>query len=107
MTRAERSRVNRVSGRQGNLARFGGGGFWRSGRVTALRCLWSIDLPIGEIAVLLGCSKNSVIGKAHRLKLPARAIDRARQIESQVAGAKHLADWARRRSRGGEAEGRA
>ena len=48
---------------------------WTEERKLALRALWLQDdpvLPSAEIARRLGISKNAVVGKARRLRLPAR-----------------------------------
>lgn len=59
------------------------GGFehfeWSDRAITRLRELWAVQNPDGkpahstrEIGETLGCSKNAVVGKAHRLDLPER-----------------------------------
>lgn len=47
---------------------------WWPGRIDALRRLWLEGKTASEIALELGpgFSRNSVIGKAHRLGLPPR-----------------------------------
>jgi len=45
---------------------------WTAERVADLRRLWGEGLSSGEIARRLGCSKNGVVGKVHRLNLPKR-----------------------------------
>ena len=45
---------------------------WTDKIITVLRLLWAEGVPTAEIGHLLGCSKNAVVGKAHRLKLPGR-----------------------------------
>jgi GcrA cell cycle regulator len=45
---------------------------WSCETITRLRKLWYEGLPTAEIGRLLGVSKNAVVGKAHRLDLPAR-----------------------------------
>jgi len=47
-------------------------GDWPAERIVALRALWAEGLSTAEIGTRLGVSKNTVIGKAHRLHLPAR-----------------------------------
>jgi len=45
---------------------------WNEDINDRLRSLWSEGLSTAEIGRRLGVSKNAVVGKAHRLKLPAR-----------------------------------
>lgn len=45
---------------------------WSDERITQLRALWTEGLSTAEIGRRLGISKNAVVGKAHRLHLPAR-----------------------------------
>lgn len=46
---------------------------WNEGVITRLRELWAqLDKSTAEIGRALGTSKNSVVGKAHRLDLPGR-----------------------------------
>ena len=45
---------------------------WTDVTVTRLRQLWSEGHSTAEIGRRLGCSKNAVVGKVHRLDLPAR-----------------------------------
>jgi GcrA cell cycle regulator len=45
---------------------------WTDGRVRELRQLWSEGHSTAEIGRRMGISKNAVVGKAHRLDLPAR-----------------------------------
>lgn len=45
---------------------------WSEERIVQLRALWSEGLSTAEIGRRLGISKNAVVGKAHRLHLPAR-----------------------------------
>ena len=45
---------------------------WDERQVQRLRALWDEGLSIAEIGRRLETSKNSVVGKAHRLDLPAR-----------------------------------
>jgi GcrA cell cycle regulator len=48
--------------------------FWGRSRVDLLKRLWDEGKTASEIATAIGagCTRNSVIGKAHRLGLPAR-----------------------------------
>ena len=45
---------------------------WTDAEIGKLRDLWARDVATVEIGRLLGCSKNAVVGKAHRLLLPSR-----------------------------------
>lgn len=45
---------------------------WTDDELAELRRLWGDGLPTSEIARRIGRTKNSVVGKAHRLKLPGR-----------------------------------
>lgn len=45
---------------------------WTDERIDQLRKLWDQGLSASAIGKQLGVSKNAVVGKAHRLKLPAR-----------------------------------
>jgi GcrA cell cycle regulator len=46
---------------------------WPVERLTRLVELWLIGLSTREIGLALDCTKNAVVGKAHRLGLPNRA----------------------------------
>ncbi len=45
---------------------------WTEERIADLKRLWTAGHSTSHIGTVLGVSKNAVIGKAHRLKLPAR-----------------------------------
>ncbi len=45
---------------------------WTDTAISNLRCLWDEGHSTAEIGRRMGISKNAVIGKAHRLELPAR-----------------------------------
>ena len=47
--------------------------FWTAERSAQLTLLWQGGLSAGKIAKQMGCGRNQVIGKAHRLKLVKRA----------------------------------
>ncbi len=47
--------------------------FWTDERVALLKQLWTARKSAGAIAAVLGCTRNAVIGKSHRLELPGRA----------------------------------
>jgi DNA-binding CsgD family transcriptional regulator len=46
--------------------------FWTQSRCTQLTQLWEGGQTGSEIGATMGCSRNAVIGKAHRLGLPPR-----------------------------------
>jgi GcrA cell cycle regulator len=45
---------------------------WTEAKIADLKRLWTAGQSTSQIGTVLGVSKNAVIGKAHRLKLPAR-----------------------------------
>ncbi|MCX8132348.1 MAG: GcrA family cell cycle regulator [Roseococcus sp.] len=45
---------------------------WTSEAIDRLRALWAEGHSTAEIGRRMGISKNAVVGKAHRLQLPAR-----------------------------------
>jgi GcrA cell cycle regulator len=45
---------------------------WNDEAIVRLRSLWNEGLSTAEIGRRMGVSKNAVVGKAHRLGLPAR-----------------------------------
>jgi hypothetical protein len=45
---------------------------WNPDTVARLRSLWAEGLSTAEIGRRMGVSKNAVVGKSHRLNLPAR-----------------------------------
>src|SRR6516225_4098267 len=45
---------------------------WTDNAISELRQLWSEGHSTAEIGRRMGISKNAVVGKAHRLDLPAR-----------------------------------
>lgn len=52
---------------------------WTDERIAELMKLWQQGLSAAEIGRELGVSKNAVVGKAHRLKLPSRPSPIKRQ----------------------------
>ena len=56
------------------------GPFWTATRVGVLTAQWALGTSVRDIARLLGSTRNTVIGKAHRMELPmhARAAGSAR-----------------------------
>ncbi len=57
---------------------------WTEERVAELMRLWEAGRSASEIGRLLGVSKNSVVGKAHRMKLKARPSPIKRGVTPQV-----------------------
>src|SRR3546814_4217336 len=57
---------------------------WTNDRVAELMRLWEAGRSASEIGRLLGVSKNSVVGKAHRMKLQARPSPIKRGSTPQV-----------------------
>lgn len=45
---------------------------WTAEAIERLKALWAEGLSTAEIGRRMGISKNAVVGKAHRLNLPAR-----------------------------------
>ena len=45
---------------------------WNDETIDRIRALWSEGHSTAEIGRRMGISKNAVVGKAHRLNLPAR-----------------------------------
>ena len=45
---------------------------WTSNAIDLLRALWAEGLSTAEIGRRMGVTKNAIVGKAHRLDLPAR-----------------------------------
>lgn len=66
---------------------------WTAEAIDALRALWAEGHSTAEIGRRMGISKNAVVGKAHRLNLPARPSPirreamEASQARSQVVAA--------------------
>ena len=46
---------------------------WNDDAVAKLTEMWNAGASVSTIGKVLGCNKNQVIGKAHRLKLDGRA----------------------------------
>jgi GcrA cell cycle regulator len=57
---------------------------WTEEAIATLRVLWAEGLSTAEIGRRMGISKNAVVGKAHRLNLPARPSP-IRRAPGQVA----------------------
>lgn len=55
---------------------------WSADAIETLRGLWSEGHSTAEIGRRMGVSKNAVVGKAHRLNLPARPSPIRRETET-------------------------
>jgi len=64
---------------------------WTDERIQELARLWQDGYSASEIGKRLGVSKNAVVGKAHRLKLPSRPSP-IRQGESDPAASADTPD---------------
>ncbi len=60
---------------------------WTDDTIARLRALWDEGHATAEIGRRMGISKNAVVGKAHRLSLPARPSP----IRMRVAGSERQA----------------
>ena len=62
---------------------------WTDERIQELTRLWQAGHSASEIGKRLGVSKNSIVGKAHRLKLPSRPspIKQQQRADADAAGA--------------------
>ena len=58
---------------------------WTEARIADLVRLWSHGYSCAQIGALIGVTRNAVIGKAHRLKLPSHA-------RANVNGQKRMVD---------------
>jgi len=63
---------------------------WTNQMVEQLRVLWQEGLTTSEIAKRLGVSKNSIVGKIHRLKLPGRPSPIKKEEKDTKTPAKKL-----------------
>ncbi|MBK1666882.1 hypothetical protein CKO28_02345 [Rhodovibrio sodomensis] len=59
---------------------------WTDERIQELTRLWQAGHSASEIGKRLGVSKNSIVGKAHRLKLPSRPSPIKQQQRAEAAG---------------------
>jgi GcrA cell cycle regulator len=71
---------------------------WNDERIAELKKLWDEGLSASAIGERLGISKNAVVGKAHRLKLPSRPspIKRGSSSSSKPRRARKVATAPRR-----------
>ena len=60
---------------------------WTEDKIKKLKKLWSVGKATAEIAKTLGMSKNSIIGKVHRLNLISRPspIKKEKVVKKKVA----------------------
>lgn len=58
---------------------------WTAEAIDQLRALWAEGHSTAEIGRRMGISKNAVVGKAHRLNLPARPSPIRREAEGEAA----------------------
>ena len=56
---------------------------WTDEMIEGLRQMWKKGLTANEIAKALGVSKNSIVGKVHRLNLTARPSPSKRKSEDE------------------------
>src|SRR3712207_2734250 len=57
---------------------------WTAEAIDQLRALWAEGHSTAEIGRRMGVSKNAVVGKAHRLNLPARPSPIRREAEGSL-----------------------
>ncbi|NGM22970.1 GcrA cell cycle regulator [Roseomonas stagni] len=60
---------------------------WSAEAIERLRALWAEGHSTAEIGRRMGVSKNAVVGKAHRLNLPARPSPIRREAVAEKAAA--------------------
>ncbi len=69
---------------------------WTDDKIKKLKKLWQADKPTAEIAKMLGMSKNSIIGKVHRLNLKTRPSPIKQEVKKKTTPAiKKVADKVR------------
>jgi len=64
---------------------------WTEELIARLRALWDEGHSTAEIGRRLGVSKNAVVGKAHRLNLPARPSPIRRDANSEAPRTRRIA----------------
>lgn len=62
---------------------------WNEETIARLRDLWATEMSAGAIGREMGISKNAVVGKAHRLNLPARESPLPKRQFDQPRKPKH------------------
>ena len=76
---------------------------WNDETIARLRAFWAEGLSTAEIGRRMGVSKNAVVGKAHRLNLPARYFVFNGRLEKKKNLLYLLEGFARYRQSGGDA----
>ena len=61
---------------------------WDELKLKRLEDLWKQGLPISKIGEILGVSRNSVAGKAHRMSLPKRTSPISTEKKQNLSGIK-------------------
>ena len=61
---------------------------WDEKKLKELEDLWNQGHPISKIGVLLGVSRNSIAGKAHRMGLPKRNSPISTDKKQNLSGTK-------------------
>jgi len=65
--------------------------YWTQGMRDDLRRLWAEGLSASQIGEQLKVTRNAVIGKAHRMKLPSREVVKTRDRGAQAMPARQIA----------------
>lgn len=70
---------------------------WNDDKIKKLKKMWQLGKSSAEIAKTLGMSKNSIIGKVHRLNLkvrpsPIKAAPKVKKMAPVVSGKVRLTD---------------
>lgn len=76
---------------------------WTDKMVEDLKIMWKQGLTTGEIGKRLGVSKNSIVGKVHRLQLDARPSPiKKKDEETETSAAENTAQPATAKNTGGK-----
>ena len=65
---------------------------WDNAKLKELEDLWSQGHPISKIGEILGVSRNSVAGKAHRMGLPKRTSPISSSKKENLSDKKNIAN---------------
>lgn len=68
---------------------------WTAEKIEALKTLWRDGVTASNIGLQLGCTKNAVLGKVHKLKLASRRAKQNQPKAQQRAAGKANADRVR------------